>query len=101
METPGARFDEGGVGLEPLLAQHFMQMRINTMNGVYHDKLPSIYPATLHLNELKLQLDEEIQKHSSFEIQKNIYLEILRTENVIKGLTWRMSKQFEHYWTEN
>ncbi len=87
--------------LKPLLAQHFMQMKINTMNGVYNEKLPSIYPVTLHLNELKLQLDEEIQKHSSFEVQKNIYLEILKTENVIKGLTWRMSRQFEQYWKEN
>ena len=87
--------------LKALLAQHFIHIGINTMNGVYHEKLPSIYPATLHLNELKLQLDEEIQKHSSFELQKNIYLEIQKTENVIKGWTWRASKQFEKYLLEN
>lgn len=66
------------------------------MTSLFKGDLPAIYPATLQLNELRSKLDEEILKHSSFEHQKNIYMDIQRLENVIKGWVWRSRNRFEY-----
>jgi hypothetical protein len=62
------------------------------MNGLYNGEVSGIYPATHRLNELRSKLDEEILRHSSFENQKNIYMDIQRLENLVKGWMWRSEK---------
>lgn len=70
------------------------------MTSLFKGDLPAIFPATQQLNELRSKLDEEILKHSSFEHQKDIYMDIQRLENVIKGWTWRAGNQFDKYLQE-
>lgn len=70
------------------------------MSSLFKGDSPAIYPATLQLNELRSKLDEEILKRSSFEHQKDIYMDIQRLEYVIKGWMWRSAKQFDRYLQE-
>ncbi|MBL7696551.1 MAG: hypothetical protein JNK79_00260 [Chitinophagaceae bacterium] len=62
------------------------------MNGFNICEPPIVYPATHMLNELRSKLDEEILNHSSFESQKNIYVNIQRLEIFMKGWMWRSSR---------
>lgn len=65
------------------------------MNRLLNDKLPSIFPLQVHLNELRSQMDEEVMRRGSFDQQVNLYKEIQELECVIKGWNWRTGKQFD------
>ncbi|HUQ67452.1 MAG TPA: hypothetical protein VM101_14915 [Flavitalea sp.] len=70
------------------------------MNRLINNRLPNIFRIRLHLNELKSQMDEEVMRRTSFDHQRNLYMEIQQLECVIKGWQWQADKQLEsqlHY----
>ena len=70
------------------------------MNRLLTNRLPSIIPLQMHLNELKSQMDEEVQKRHSFEHQRQIFMKIQQLESVINGWQWNTAKTFEKQFTD-
>lgn len=66
------------------------------MTSLFKGHMPGIYPATLHLNELKAQMDEEVIKRGSPDQQMNIYRQIQEMECIIKGWMFQSSKQLDY-----